>query len=134
MTNLVCNLNYLVNTTRGNAVIMNNIINVFLKETPEELSALHDAIEKINYSIISDISHKIKSSFAIMGISILEPILEEMEHLGTIGSGIEKIEQLNGGVNTVFRQAVEEMRERTKGMEMENTKPEYRQAGSPFNI
>lgn len=108
----VCNLSYLVDATRGNKEIMNNIINVFLEQTAEELSALNDAIEKTNYKIIGDISHKIKSSFSILGISVLAPVFEEMERLGTIASGIEKIENSNRQVNTVFRQVREEIKQK----------------------
>jgi CheY-like chemotaxis protein len=107
----VCNLRYLLDATRGNKEIINNITDVFMEQTPEELSALNDAIEKTDYPVIADIAHKIKSSFSIMGISILQPVFEEIEHLGNIASGIEKIEKLNHRVNAVFLQAMEEMKQ-----------------------
>ena len=109
LTEKVCNIDYLVSVTRGNKEMMNNIINVFLEETPEELTALADAIEKTNYTSISDIAHKIKSSFAILGISVLESVFEKMENLGTLSSGIEIISQLNQQVHFVFNQVKIEM-------------------------
>ncbi len=105
-----CNLSYLVTATRGNLRSINSIITVFLKQTPEELSFLNEAIKKMKYKIISDISHKLKSSFSILGISVLEPVFEEMERLGNISSGIEKIELLKCRINNVFGQVVEEMK------------------------
>ena len=44
-----------------------------------ELIFLNDALEKTNYTGISHISHKIKSAFSILGISVLEPVFNEMQ-------------------------------------------------------
>ncbi len=109
LTEKVCNIDYLVNVTRGNKEMMNNIIQVFLEETPDELSALDDAIKKSNYTVISDIVHKVKSSFSILGISVLESVFEKMENLGTLSTGIEIISGLNQQVNTVFNKVKNEM-------------------------
>ena len=109
-TGKVCNLGYLMGATRGNKLIINNIVSVFFKETRKELSTLDDAIKKINYPAISDISHKIKSAFSILGIAVLEPIFNEMEQLSNNTSPIGRIEQLNRRVNIVFNQAMAEMK------------------------
>ena len=109
-TGKVCNLGYLMGATRGNKLIINNIVSVFFKETRKELSTLDDAIKKINYPAISDISHKIKSAFSILGIAVLEPVFNEMEQLSNNTSPIGRIEQLNRRVNIVFNQAMAEMK------------------------
>jgi len=105
----VCNLDYLMGATHGNKKIINNIVAVFFKETRKELIFLNDAIKKTNYPVISDISHKIKSAFSILGISVLEPVFEEMEQLSSSTSSIGNIELLNRRVNFVFNQAKKEM-------------------------
>lgn len=110
VTGKICKLDYLVNITRGNKKMMNNIINIFMEVTPAELSALDAAIKKTDYNIIRDICHKIKSSFSLLGIVALEPVFAEMEHLGTIASGIEKIQLLNCRLNNLFIQSREEMK------------------------
>ena len=106
----VCNVDYLVNATRGNKKIIDDIVTVFFKETKKELVFLHDAIEQTNYTDISDISHKIKSAFSILGISVLEPVFEEMGQLSSIATPKKRIEQLNRQVNIVFKQARAEMK------------------------
>ena len=108
-TGKVCNMGYLIGATRGNKHIINNIVTVFFTETRKELSTLDDAIKKINYPAISDISHKIKSAFSILGIAVLEPVFKEMEQLGSGTTGIQKIQLLNRRVNSVFIQAMKEM-------------------------
>ena len=106
----VCNLGYLVGVTRGNKKIINNIVSVFFKETTKELSSLDDAIKGTNYTVISNISHKIRSAFAILGISVLDPVFKEMELLSNSTSPIGKIEILNRRINIVFNQAKAEMK------------------------
>lgn len=106
----LCNMGYLIDATRGNRKIIDNIVAVFFKETRKELMFLSDAIKKSNYPVISDISHKIKSAFSILGISVLEPVFKEMEQLSSIASPIKRIEQLNRRVNIVFKQARAEMK------------------------
>ena len=109
ITEKVCNLHYLIDITRGNKNMMSNIIDVFLEETPAELSSLSEAINTTNYRIILDITHKIRSSFSLLGIIILDPVFAEMEDLAILSAGIEKIKLLNYRVNLVFNQAKEEM-------------------------
>ena len=106
----VCHMDYLIGATRGNKKIINSIVTVFFKETRKELVFLNDAIEKTNYPVINDISHKIKSAFSILGIYVLEPVFTEMEQLSSNTSPIGKIEQLNHTINTVFKQARAEMK------------------------
>ena len=109
VSDTVCNMDYLMSATHGNKKIINNIIAVFFKETGKELIFLNDAIEKINYADIGDISHKIKSAFSILGISQLDPVFKEMEQLSSSTSSIATIELLNQKVNHIFNQAKEEL-------------------------
>ncbi|MBK7307754.1 MAG: hypothetical protein IPI88_12450 [Chitinophagaceae bacterium] len=59
----VCNLDYLINVTRGNKVRINNLVALFFTETHQELLLLSEAVEVKNYAVISSISHKLKSAF-----------------------------------------------------------------------
>lgn len=109
-TDKVCNLDYLVSVTRGNKKIIENITAVFFKETKEEMILLTGAIEKNNYTLIASISHKLKSAFSILGISVLEPVFTEMELLSCNEAAIGKIEKLNHRIFMVFNQARAEMK------------------------
>lgn len=106
----VCNMDYLESITRGNKKNIQNITSVFFKETRKELACLTRAIEKTNYPVISDISHKIKSAFYILGISVLEPVFNEMELLSSSTSPTSKMVPLNDRINIVFKQARAEMK------------------------
>ena len=106
----ICNLAYLIETTGGNKKMINNIVAVFFKETKKELCFLRDAIQKSNYPAINEVSHKIKSAFSILGITLLENVFKEMEKLSSLSAPIEKIKLLNNTVNIVFNQARAEMK------------------------
>jgi HPt (histidine-containing phosphotransfer) domain-containing protein len=105
----ICNLDYLLDVTRGNKKIIDNIVSVFFIETKIEMNDLDSAIKKRNYAAISNIAHKIKSAFSILGITALENVFKEMEQLSFSRSSIGYIELLNSRVNIVFNQAKEEM-------------------------
>jgi CheY-like chemotaxis protein len=105
----VCVLDYLENVTRGNKKMMAGIIQVFMEETPAELTALDLAILSSNYTVIRDIAHKLKSSFLLLGISELEPVFTEMEDPLRTATGIERITYLRNRVNSLFNRAREEM-------------------------
>jgi CheY-like chemotaxis protein len=111
ITEKICDLSYLIIITRNNKKIMSDIIAIFLEETPAELSFLSKAISTTNYRIILDISHKIRSSFSLVGIRVLDPVFAEMEDLAILSTGIGKIKLLNERVNFVFNQVIEEMKQ-----------------------
>lgn len=105
----VCNLDYLKGITRGDENSVNKLVEVFVTEINEELARLSIAIEKTNYPEISNISHKMKSAFAILGIQTLEPIVNEMEKLSITSSSIAVIKQLSQRINIVFNMARAEL-------------------------
>lgn len=98
----VCNLDYLKSITRGDEKRTANFADTFVTEIDEELKLLKIAIEKLNYPEISNISHKMKSAIAILGIKILEPVINEMEQLSIIASSIDIIKQLSNRINIIF--------------------------------
>mgnify|MGYP003547905674 CR=1 FL=1 len=106
----VCNMDYLISITRGNRKIIDSIVSVFFEETKTELYSLKVAIADANYSVVSSISHKLKSAFLLMGITVLKPVFDEMEQLGSATSGIERIAHLNNIVNKIFTQAKKELK------------------------
>ena len=106
----VCNMDYLISITRGNRKIIDSIVSVFFEETKTELYSLKVAIADAIYSVVSSISHKLKSAFLLMGITVLKPVFDEMEQLGSATSGIERIAHLNNIVNKIFTQAKKELK------------------------
>ncbi|MBK8521239.1 MAG: Hpt domain-containing protein [Ferruginibacter sp.] len=106
----VCNLKYQNSITRGNKATADNLVKIFFTEINEELAHLQIAIEESNYHAISNIAHKMKSAFAILGITELTAVINEMEHLSTMSSSIEIINQLTQQIHFRFTQAKVEMK------------------------
>ncbi len=106
----VCNMDYLYVISRGDEKRAGNLVDAFVTEINDELVLLKIAIEKTNFPEISNISHNMKSAFAILGVKVLEPVIIEMEQLSIISSSIEKIKQLSQKINIVFNMAMAELK------------------------
>jgi HPt (histidine-containing phosphotransfer) domain-containing protein len=117
----VCNLGYLSDTMGGKKHLIEEIIDIFLKQIPEELQTINEAIEKTNYPVIKSFAHTMKSTVSIMGISVLTPILLEMENLGAKATDIERIKELNLKLTLICKQAIAEIeREKHKMLNTKN--------------
>ncbi|MEK6614741.1 MAG: Hpt domain-containing protein [Bacteroidota bacterium] len=105
----VCDLNYLTEMMGGKKHLIRGIMDTFLKQVPEELQSINEAITKKDYAVIKNFAHTMKSSVSIMGITVLAPVLQEMEDLGSTSGDIEKIKKLNQKLNLICKQAIEEI-------------------------
>jgi len=63
----------------------------------------------MDYVKIKDIAHAMRSSMSTMRISVLLPILEEMEALGISSSNIGRIIELNKKLDSICKQALVEI-------------------------
>ena len=105
----ICDFRYLYETVGGNTKSVNEIMDIFLSQIPKDLSRIEDAVKTINYPIIKNIAHSMKSSVSIMGISILKPILIEMEDLASMKNNITRLRELNQELNRICDQAIKEI-------------------------
>lgn len=112
----VCNISYLSEIVGGKKNLIREIMDAFLSQVSEDLPSIHEAISKTDYATINHITHSMKSSASIMGISAIRPVLEEMEALGASATNIDRIKELNQKLNIIYRQAV---------AEIEKEKPNY---------
>lgn len=105
----VCNLDYLNEMMGWKKHLIIEIMDAFLKQVPEELLAIENAINKSEFHIIKNFSHTMKSSVSIMGIASLTPVLQEMEDLGTKATDIDTIKTLNVRLNSICNIALKEI-------------------------
>lgn len=78
-TDTVVDFDCLKKQVNGKLNAVQQLLNIFIEDTPRDLKELDAAIEKINYSIIESISHQLISTFSIMGISSVIALLKAME-------------------------------------------------------
>ena len=107
---IVCNLNYLSGLMGGKEHLIKKIMDTFLIQIKEELTSINNAILKKDYATIKNLAHTMKSTVSIMGISVLHPILQEMEELGKNSTALERIIALNKQLNLICKQAFEEIK------------------------
>lgn len=105
----VCNISYLSDTVGGKKHLIRGIMDVFLSQVAEELQATATAIARTDYLSIKKLTHAMKSSASIMGISVIKPVLEEMESLGAQATNIDRIKALNQVLNLICMQAILEI-------------------------
>lgn len=105
----VSDFTYLSETMQGNKRLIKEIIDVFIKQVSEDISYLKKEIELENFSWIKKISHTMKSSASIMGISSALPILNQMQELAQRGESINEIRELNKNMTKIMEQAIEEI-------------------------
>lgn len=110
----VCNLNYLSELMGGNRESIREIMDVFLKQIPEEMQSINIAIAKSDYPTIKKFAHTMKSTVSVMGITSLASVLSEMEDLAAKATGPEsyqdeKLKTLNQKLNLLCNQAIKEI-------------------------
>ncbi|HXB40749.1 MAG TPA: Hpt domain-containing protein [Bacteroidia bacterium] len=105
----VCDLKYLNDMMGGKNHLIKGIIDAFLTQVPEELQAIDNAITKTNFVGIKSFAHTMKSSVSIMGITILAPILQEMENLAAKAIDMEKIKVLYSQLLIICKKAMAEI-------------------------
>lgn len=110
----VCNLEYLSGLMGGKKHLVKKIMDTFLVQVREELESINKAILLSDNIAIINMAHTMKSTVSIMGISILLPVLQEMEDLGTDTTCSdsyrdEQLRALNLKLNTVCKKAFVEI-------------------------
>ena len=106
----IINLDFLIKSMRGKKDLMRSIIDIFLKQVPENLRLINEAIDKTDYVTIKNQAHNMKSTISAFGLSDLLDTLNEMENLGKSGKGLNEIKVLNQLLVKKCEQAIEEIK------------------------
>ena len=87
-------LDKLLELVGGNPVLLGELIDSFLQETPPLLVALHRSLEEGNAAGLRQAAHPLKSSSRDFGATQLSELARELEDMGKAG-------QLNGAAPLV---------------------------------
>jgi CheY-like chemotaxis protein len=108
-TEQVTNLQNLKDTMHGKKAAIKEMLGYLLEQVPIYISELNEAVDKIAYSDIAKLAHKIKSAILIMGAKHLEPLLNEIELKAKNNTDIDKIILLNDQLNESCKKAMNEV-------------------------
>ena len=106
----VTNLDYLTGLSKGNSSFVEEMIEIFLTENPEEIRLLESGINDKNYALIKASAHKMKSTIPFVGLDIIiGEHLSEIETICTEKGNIQNIIELFSKVKNVCLKAIEEL-------------------------
>lgn len=104
-------LTYLTQISNGNKEFIDEILDLFVVQIPDELSRIEKAIAKKDFKVIQSVSHKLKSSVPMAGLDEkLSPLLSEMEELGETRTGLAEIKKAFNIVKHACFQVIEEIK------------------------
>jgi len=102
-------LSYLDEMMNGNKTLIREILDLFLQQVPEELTKINSAIAQTNYAMIKTLAHSMRSSFSVLDVASLTPILQEMEDLSSKSTDLPRIQLLNSSLQILTLRAIEEV-------------------------
>jgi CheY-like chemotaxis protein len=103
-------LSFLMKQTRNNRSFILDMITIFKQQNPKDVTTLKEAIAKNDYPTVYKITHTIRNTIGFFGLDrFISHELLNMEKLAKSGNGMEEIRSLFSNVETVCRQAVEEL-------------------------
>ncbi|MES2763578.1 MAG: Hpt domain-containing protein [Bacteroidota bacterium] len=110
----VTNLEYLNELSKGDPAFINEMVNIFLIENPEEVKVLETGIKEEDYEVIRSMSHHMKSTIPFVGLDILiGKDLTDIEKLAEEKTGIEIIKTLFVNVKITCDKAFDELKPQT---------------------
>lgn len=78
-TGSILNLNMLY-TTCGNSDIVNNILKLFIAQTPDNMNQLDEFINNENWESLGNLSHNMKSTYSLIGLPEIKKNFDEIEN------------------------------------------------------
>ncbi len=99
-------LSYLSEIASGSTEFMIEMINIFLEQTPIYFTQLNDAINSKDWKTTGDIAHKIKPTFAFMGLACAKDVMQEIErkarNLDSVDSIPETMKEINALCDSLY--------------------------------
>lgn len=96
----VINLDFLTNLADGNTDFVIKMLEIYLKQTPENLVELEHQLSLKNYTGLVSIAHKMRSSVPYVGLTEAEKLLEKIEYEAKQNINVEDFPQL---VNRIIK-------------------------------
>ncbi len=106
----IIDLSFLMKQTRNNRTFILDMITIFIQQNPKDIATLKVNIEQNDYPLIFRITHTIRNTVGFFGLNqLIGHELLTIEKLAKSGIGIEEIKQLSSAVESVCKQAVDEL-------------------------
>ncbi len=101
---LELNLSYLSDIASGSSEFMIEMIDMFLEQTPGYVDEMSQAISNQSWSTVADIAHKIKPTFAFMGLESAKDSMAEIERKARNQDNVQDIEGAFKSIQAISKQ------------------------------
>ena len=88
------NLDKVKELADGDEDFVNSVIGVFVAETPDDVNNLRESIDSVNFEMIYQNAHKIKSNVAFFSMDLAKEIVLKIEAEAKGSKNIESIKLL----------------------------------------
>ncbi len=102
-------LTYLKDLSNGSNEFISQMISVFMVQTPEALDTMERCLNSKDWTGLHAVSHKIKASFAFMGIKELEPVIISIEENCLKRTNMEQLPEMVSKIKSVCEVAIEQL-------------------------
>jgi HPt (histidine-containing phosphotransfer) domain-containing protein len=106
---MITDLNYLKTMSGGDSVFIREMIKLFREQIDEYRVQMPELLRNKDYSSLSKMAHKAKSSVAVMGMSKVAELLKELEILAHDGKEVERYDSMVGEFLSQSQLAIEEL-------------------------
>jgi PAS domain S-box-containing protein len=105
------NLDYLLQRTKSNPLLMMEMISIYLDQTPPLISAMKSSLREKDWHSLYSAIHKMIPSFSIMGISVdFENMAKKIQEYANCQKNSDGIPDLVLQIETVCNQACKELK------------------------
>ena len=102
-------LTYLKQLANGSNEFIVEMINAFFEQIPQEINNLEEHLSAKNWKALRGTAHKMKPSFAFMGIKKLESAIKLMEEYAGTETNLELLPEMIDNVKNVSNEAIKEL-------------------------
>jgi len=103
-------LTYLKQVSNGDDRFMKEMINVYLKETPEAIKNLEKYLKNNEWKKFRALTHKMKPSFSFFGLKKLDTVINKMEEYSGKGILLDELPGLLEKVKSACEEAMTELK------------------------
>ena len=106
------NMDFLRRHTKSNNTLMNEMISLYLEQTPPLIKTMKQCLSNKDWNLLSSTIHKLIPSFSIVGISAdFETMARKVQEYAGTQQNIEKIDNLVTQLESICNQACMELEE-----------------------
>ncbi len=107
---LLYNLSYLNDISRGDESFMKKMIELFVEQIPVAVNEINDAYKSGDLTKVKTLAHKTKSSIDTLGIASIQKEIKEIEMLAMNNQSGPRLDELINKLNDVTPKAIQQLK------------------------